>query len=207
MGAGEKPDRPAEFSEAMADPDFVARIQASDAKAFEDVVRAYLEQVFRTARGAGLDPQRSEDVVQSTFVTFMESAHGFEGRSHVRTWLFGILYKKIAEAHRQSRREQGTESIDEQMEQRFRPDGSWARPPAPMDLQIQRREVLEGIQECLDGVPTRQRMAFVLREVDGLSTKEICKILDVSVTNLGVMFYRCRNLLRECLEKKGIKGR
>ena len=49
-------------------------------------------------------------------------------------------------------------------------------------------------------------MAFVLREVEDLSTVEICKILDVTRTNLGVLLYRARNRLRECLESKGIKG-
>ncbi len=190
----------------MDDPEFAARIRAADAQAFEAVVHAYLDQVLRTARGAGLDPQAAEDVTQSTFLTFMEAAPRFEGRSHVRTWLFGILYKKIAEARRGARRELATERIDEKMEQRFLSDGSWGRPPAPMDLQVHNKQVMAGIQECLEGVSTQQRMAFLLREVEGLPTKEICKILGVTITNLGVMFFRCRNSLRECLEEKGIKG-
>ena len=190
----------------MDDPEFAARIRAADAQAFEAVVHAYLDQVLRTARGAGLDPQAAEDVTQSTFLTFMEAAPRFEGRSHVRTWLFGILYKKIAEARRGARRELATERIDEKMEQRFLADGSWGRPPAPMDLQVHNKQVMAGIQECLEGVSTQQRMAFVLREVVGLPTKEICKILGVTVTNLGVMFFRCRNTLRECLEELGIIG-
>ena len=45
-------------------------------------------------------------------------------------------------------------------------------------------------------------MAFVLREVEGLSSEEICKILEVSSTNLGVMLFRLRNRVRECLEAK-----
>ena len=47
-------------------------------------------------------------------------------------------------------------------------------------------------------------MAFYLREVEGLSTAEICKILGVTSTNLGVMLYRVRNRTRECLEAKGV---
>ena len=48
-------------------------------------------------------------------------------------------------------------------------------------------------------------MAFVLRELEGLTTEEICKILDVNRTNLGVLLYRSRNRLRECLETKGFR--
>ncbi len=50
-----------------------------------------------------------------------------------------------------------------------------------------------------------QRMAFVLREVEGMDTQEICKILEVTRTNLGVLLHRVRNRLRECLEAKGIE--
>ncbi len=63
-----------------------------------------------------------------------------------------------------------------------------------------------GIEECLEGLPTKQRMAFILREVQELESKEVCKILEVTVTNLGVLLYRARNRLRECLEAKGVRG-
>lgn len=189
---------------SIDDPEFAEAIRARNPKAFERVVHAYLHQVLRTARGAGLDTQKAQDTTQATFLAFMEAAPRFEGRSRVRTWLFGILYNKISEARREVGRDQRKETINETMEQRFLSDGSWARPPAPMDLHVHNQEVLQGIQECLDGVPTQQRMAFLLREVEGRPTQEICKILGVTITNLGVILYRCRNALRECLEEKGI---
>ena len=68
-------------------------------------VETYLPQILRAARGAGLGPQDAEDVTQSTFATFIEKAPHFEGRSRVRTWLFGILYKKIAETRRVRQRD------------------------------------------------------------------------------------------------------
>ena len=55
----------------------------------------------------------------------------------------------------------------------------------------------------MDGLPVNQREGFVLREVEGLDTGEICKILEVSVTNFGVLMHRARTRLRECLETKG----
>ena len=76
------------------------------------------------------------------------------------------------------------------MESRFALDGSWQRPPRPLDRELQDAEIRDAIDECLDLVSTQQRMAFVLRELEGLTTEEICKILDVSRTNLGVLLYR-----------------
>ena len=191
---------------SIDDPQFAARVQAGEPAALQAVVHTYLGQILRAARGAGLDPQRAEDVTQATFATFIEKAEQFKGRSHVRTWLFGILYKKIAEARRQLQREIRMEEIDEVVEQRFNPDGSWVRPPQPVDLQLYRTEISRLIEGCLEVIPTQQRMAFVLREVEGLATDEICKILEVTRTNLGVLLYRVRNRLRECLETKGVRG-
>ncbi len=103
-------------------PELVARIRAGDPEALQAAVHAYLSQVLRAARGAGLDPQRAEDVTQATFATFLETASRFEGRSRVRTWLFGILYNKIAEARREIAKDRKKDPIDEVVEQRFRSD-------------------------------------------------------------------------------------
>ncbi len=186
------------------DPDLVARIRAGDSKAIEGVVNTYLNQILRAARGAGLDSHQAEEVTQETFTTFIETAHRFEGRSMVRTWLFGILYHKIQEARRGFARDRKMDDIDEVFESRFAEDGSWSRPPRAADVDLQNKELRRDISGCLDAAPKRQRMAFMLREVDGLDTKEICKILDVSAPNLGVMLFRIRNRLRECLEAKGV---
>ena len=85
---------------ALEDTDLPARIRAGDRSAIQTVVETYLGQILRAARSAGLDASRAEDVTQATFTTFIEAAPRFEGRSSVRTWLFGILYNKIAEARR-----------------------------------------------------------------------------------------------------------
>ncbi len=187
------------------DPNFAARVRERDAQTLEEVVRRYLPQILRAAGGAGLAPQLAEDVAQDTFVTFIETAPRFEGRSHVRTWLFGILYKKIAAARRNLRRDNEIDDIEEVFEQRFDDAGSWSRPPLPVDAEVYDAEVRRGIDGCLDRVPTNQRMAFVLREIEGMDTQEICKILEVTRTNLGVLLHRVRNRLRECLEAKGIE--
>ena len=190
---------------SIDDPQFVARIQAADPEALEVVVQAYLGQILRAARGAGLDVQLAEEVTQATFTTFIEKAPNFEGRSHVRTWLFGILYNKIAEVRRDLVREHQTDDIDDVVQQRFDPQGNWVRPPQPVDAQLYGAEIRALIEDCLKVVPTQQRMAFVLREAEDLDTSEICKILNITRTNLGVLLYRVRNRLRECLEAKGVK--
>jgi RNA polymerase sigma-70 factor (ECF subfamily) len=59
------------------------------------------------------------------------------------------------------------------------------------------------LSSCLEALADRQRVAFTLREVEGFTTEEVCNILGVSANHLGVLLFRARNGLRECLEAKG----
>ena len=190
----------------FGEPEFLARLRARNEDAVRELVHAYLPQLIRTGRGAGLPPQDAEDAAQEALVTLVQKIESFEGRSHVRTWLFGILYRKISEQRRSSSRAEGQDDIDEVMESRFRTDGFWANPPVTCDTDTYNREVRRHLTDCLDGVPTDQRMAFVMREVEGLDSEEICAALNVSRSNLGVLLFRGRNRLRECLEKRSIQG-
>ena len=183
-------------------PDLAERIRARDPEALEVVVETYLPQILRVARGAGLKPHEAEDVAQNTFTTFVESAERFEGRSHVRTWIFGILYRKISETRRKLGRDRQMDDIDEIFESRFDENGAWSQPPKAADVALEAKPTRAEILHGLEAAPSKPRLAFVRREVEGLSSEEISKILEVSSTNLGVMLFRLRNRVRECLEAK-----
>ena len=191
---------------AAEDPNLAAQVRAGDRTAIQTVVETYLAQILRAARGAGLDPQQAEDVTQATFMTFVEVAPHFEGRSTVRTWLFGILYKKIAEARRKRQRDRQMDAIDEAIERRFDASGHWSTPPQPVDTNLHHKEVKTEIFACLDAAPPRQTLAFVLREVEELSTEDICHVLGITRTNLDVMLHRIRNRVRDCLKARGVRA-
>ena len=94
------------------------------------------------------------------------------------------------------------DDLDDVMESRFDNTGQWSEPPRCPDNDLFAKEARQEITDCLDAAPEAQRLALVFREVEGLSTEEICNILEVSATNLGVMLSRVRNRLRNCLETK-----
>ena len=186
-------------------PNLPSRLRAGDPEALRTVVTEYLAQILRAARGAGLDPETAEEVTQRTFTTFLETTSRFEGRSSVRTWLFGILYRKIQEHRREQARDERHLEIDEEFESRFSEAGRWIRPPRTADAEMSDKEVRQQISSCLASAPTRQRAAFVLREIEGFSTPEICEILGINRNHLGVALHRVRNRLRSCLETQGLR--
>lgn len=185
--------------------EFLDRLRRRDSDTLQRLMDEYLPQIYRAARGAGLNVQDAEDAAQSTFVTFMEKIPSFEGRSHVRTWLFGILYRKISESRRAVGREENAQDIESVMESRFKTNGFWASPPRESDAETFDSEIRRHLQECLEGVTTDQRLAFILREVEELDSGEICETMDIERSNLGVLLFRGRNKLRECLEDRNIQ--
>ena len=191
-------------AQSYNDPENLDRLRRRDPQTLQRLMDEYLPQVYRAARGAGLSVQDAEDAAQSTFVTFMEKIPEFEGRSQVRTWLFGILYRKISESRRAVVREETAQDIEAVMESRFKTNGFWASPPKGADADAFATEIRRHLEECLEGVGTDQRLAFILREVEELDSREICKAMSIERSNLGVLLYRGRNKLRECLEGRNI---
>ena len=182
---------------------FLERLRRRDPDALAEAVYDHARPLVRAAKALGFAEQDAEDMVQDVFTTFLVRLDSFEARSQLRTWLFGILHRKAMERRRASIRDDRMDPIDEVFESRFDADGNWTRPPADLERLLLSKEIGEQIRGCMEGLPLNQREVFVLREVEGLDTGEICKILEVSVTNFGVLMHRARARLRECLEGKG----
>jgi RNA polymerase sigma-70 factor, ECF subfamily len=186
-------------------PGFLEELRTRDPAAWGALVDEYLPQLFRAGRGMGFSADECRDLAQSAFLALVESLGRFEGRSHLRTYLFGIFYNKVSGLLREKYRAEEQDPIDEVMESRFDSRGNWRQPPADIEKQVYSREIRERVRECMEAIPQMQRAAFYLREVEGMETGEICKKMAISATNLGVILFRARNRLRECLERKGLK--
>lgn len=182
---------------------FLERLRRRDPDALAEAVHEHARPLLRAAKALGFADQDAEDLVQDVLTTFLEKLDSFEGRSQLRTWLFGILHRKALEHRRAAIKDDRMDPIDELFASRFDDNGNWTRPPADLERLLLSKEIGDLIRGCMEGLPMNQREVFVLREVQGLDTGEICKILDVTVTNFGVLMYRARARLRECLEAKG----
>jgi len=149
----------------------------------------------------------AEELVQETFLAALRSRGSFGGRSSERTWLIGILKRKIVDHFRKHHREPIADEGDErpaEIGDFFTPKGSWKSPPGPWkavsESAEERQEFWSAFGNCLATLPRRLADAFCLRELDGLAGEEVCQVLNVSPTNLWVQLYRARMLLRRCLE-------
>ena len=67
---------------------------------------------------------------------------------------------------------------------------------------VEQSEFMEVVYKCISTLSERLARAFTLRELEGATTEEICKVLDITATNSWVMLHRARTLMRRCLELK-----
>jgi RNA polymerase sigma-70 factor, ECF subfamily len=162
----------------------------------------YGDYLYRFALAHTKDQAVAEDLVQETFLAALHGRNRFKGHSAVKTWLSAILKNKIVDYLRKKIREQAmndTNSITETVDGYFHRNGSWKIRPEKWNLDpskiYEQHEFMDTFYKCLSELPDRLSKAFVLREMEGYSTKEICNVLQVSSTNIWVMLYRARMFL------------
>jgi RNA polymerase sigma-70 factor, ECF subfamily len=168
--------------------------------------RAYL---LKVARLELRDGTAAEDIVSDVITQAFERRETFRGTSTLRTWLTSILKNRIIDLLRKQWREQPLESDpkDEgEIDRLFDASGHYARMPTevrdPAELS-QQDHFLAAVQKCVDKLPKRIGQIFVLREVFGSDTRELCKDLGLTTSNVWVRLYRARMMLRTCLEQGG----
>ncbi|MDA1274553.1 MAG: sigma-70 family RNA polymerase sigma factor [Verrucomicrobia bacterium] len=178
-------------------------------------VDAHSNYLFRYALIRVRDEGVAEDMVQEALLAaFKARDHYTEGASE-RGWLTGILRHKILDHFRQVGRDRAIfheQSLPPELDERFDDLGQWkTEPPLSPKVwgpdaasQMQSKEFMAALKQCLAKLPQRCADAFVLREMEAVDSKEIQEFLDVTAANLWVLLHRARMQLRLCLEKNWI---
>lgn len=185
-----------------AEPELVAALQAGDERAFAEVVSAHHAALLRVASAFVPTKAMAEDVVQDTWLAVVRGIARFEGRSSLRTWLVSIVVNRAKSA---GQREHRTIPIDALAEAAdiggpFAADGHWLNPPESWTEAVEDRFDAQRATELLSGfladLPDGQRQVLVLRDVDGLSSREVCDLLAISEANQRVLLHRARIQMR-----------
>ena len=168
------------------------------------------EPLLRFARSQLRNDSAAEDVVSETLLAILEKPDNFEGRSSLRTYATGILKFKIIDVIRKRGREVHIEPMDEQslddaLDALFAQDGHWQDPPQAWqqpDQALQQSQFFEKLQLCVDRLPPKVGRVFMMREWLESEVDDICTELGITSNHCGVMLYRARMQLRDCLDRK-----
>ncbi len=184
--------------------EFIQALKDREHTAVTALIKQYHDGLIYGALKQGLATDQAEEVVQETWSTFFEKVENFQGRSHVRTYLFGIMYNKTKELWRSNKKY--THDHDESsLDKLYLEDGHYQQSPKDPSTWIISKETSQILVEEIRKLPETQRMAFQLKEIQGEKSVDICNIMNISNTNLGVLIYRAKTNLRLKLEKR-LKG-
>lgn len=202
---------------AKADEALLARLRAGEEAAFDELVNQHHGALIRMAMGHLADREMAEEVVQDTWMAVIESLDRFEGRSSLRTWIFGILIHKAKDRGIREKRHttfSAFESYDNDSEEavdpaRFQQSGEWAGhwafPPQPWDEQTPERllasqQAVNAMNQAINALPLTLKEVLILRDVEGVEVKEVCELLKITETNLYVRLHRARERVRQAVE-------
>jgi RNA polymerase sigma-70 factor, ECF subfamily len=161
------------------------------------LLKFYAPRLLRLAGQLMGDPDEAEDVLQEAFIRACDQIDGFRGESGLGTWLHRIVIN-TALMRLRARQPVTTDDIETMINQQ--PAQTWqsvAGKSAEPSREVLGAELLEMMNEAISRLPERLRTAFVLRDIEGLSTSEAASVLGISESALKVRLHRARLALQE----------
>ena len=196
----------------VSENDVLSRLRAGDEAAFAALVDDLHGPLLAMARTFTSSRALAEDIVQETWIGVIRGLSRFEGRSSLRTWIYGILIRRARTlAARDARRRSGESAAATNGNgAEWRPGngrkGLWEESPTPWALEdpaaiYQGEEAMRVIAAALATLPQAQQRVLRLRDVEGLPAQDVCNILGLSETNQRVLLHRARAAVRRALDR------
>jgi RNA polymerase sigma-70 factor (ECF subfamily) len=189
----------------VSDEDLAARAAAGDPAAFEELVARYEGRVYRLACRLTGSEADAQDVLQDAFLAAYRGLASFRGASRFYTWLYRIA-TNAALGHRRRQGRHRTEPLDDLLP-RFDEHGQHDAAPAALRIPSRAEEILdrkllaEQAREGLRRLPAIYRDAFVLRDLEELSTHEVAELLGIDGAAVRQRVHRARLMLRGYLAR------
>lgn len=182
----------------MSDQDLVERAAAGDLDAFTRLVESRRDRVYRIARHLVGDDELARDIAQDVFLRLFRVIHRFRRGGRFDPWLHRMTIHLGIDALRRERPHRQAASLDElTVHQETVPSPQ----PGPSQL-MGAQEVRRLFADLSQRLGRRQRAAFILREIEGLSTGEVAEVLGTSESTVRNHILQARKLLQKALRER-----
>ena len=189
--------------------ELVRRAKAGDQRAFTVLVKKYESTVYNFAFKVCRDEEKAEETLQDTFVNVYRKLDQFNGKAKFSTWLYQIVTNNCLMKRRKNKLEQSSISLESTDIAHNDQDSVSSIHPihtvpltdkTPQD-DIVNKELREHLDKAILMLPMDQRIAFILRDVEGRSSEEAAKILKTSIPALKSRLRRARVFLQKQLQE------
>ncbi len=178
----------------------------------EKWVVKYADYLYNYAITRVDNQEIAKDLVQETFLSGVKGKDSFRGQAAERTWLVSILKRKIIDYYRKINSAKAQKEVKMNFYEDGEQKGNWIEERAPQtwgndaDRSIENSELKDTLDRCIDNLPEKYRIVFMLKTVQRYETEEICNELDITPSNLWVIIHRARTQLRKCMEENWFKN-
>lgn len=172
------------------------RCRHGDEKAFEELFQRYGRKIFSLAHRITANRQEAEDILQNTFLRAYEHIMGSRKISNFYPWLCRVAVNLAVDYHWSSRPQESSIEVMEN-DTEFPGNSAWANPESALES----KELGEYINAAIEELPIKQREVFALKNLEGLSHKDIAIILGCSQDAVRANLYQAVKKLREKLKK------
>lgn len=170
----------------------IREAQRGDLNAFETVLKNYQYYAYTVAFRVLTNDDDAKDVVQECFIRIWKNLGGYNAKVKFTTWMYKIVINLCYDKLRRRKTEyERNEVLDEQF------IGSDDNP----EQLLSNKEQAEIIKHISDGLPEKQRMVFVLRDLEELTTDEVSQIMEMSVESVKANLSIARKTIRAKLIK------
>jgi RNA polymerase sigma-70 factor (ECF subfamily) len=194
---------------SLTEPQLIERLVAGDPEVFAQLMRRYQRSMLRVAMTHVRRRDVAQEVVQETWLSILRGISRFERRSSLKSWMFRILTNRAKSRGIRERRTVPVSALgsagDEPVSElgSLGSGGLWLRPRQDWrdspEHAVVRTEVAADVEAALSSLPERQREVVRLRDVQGLTSAEVCTRLQISQANQRVLLHRGRARARELL--------
>ncbi len=185
----------------LKDEDLVARARKSDQRAIEDLVHRYQQKAYAIAyHFTDGNVQDAEDFTQEAFLRAFQNLENFRGDSSFYTWFYRILVNVCLDGRRRRSRWQKIflpwhrDSTDKGLSPEERPDPEAHERSLKT---ISEKELSRDIRESLKSLPEKQRLAFQLKALHGMSIQEVARAMGTAEGTVKSHLFRATQFLRE----------
>jgi len=181
------------------DIELVARAKTGNIDAFEMLVKRYRNEVFALSYHFVKNREQAWDMSQEVFIKAHNALARFRGDASFKTWLMRITANQCKDYLKKRRLE--TVSFDDS---RYAADApTHVLPP---DRSVEAQEIGEAVQKALDKLSHKHRIAFILREFEGLSYEEMAQVMNCSIGTVMSRLHHARKKLQKGLTQMGLMG-
>lgn len=185
------------------DAEVVARVLDGEKALYELLMRRHNQTLYRVIRSYLKEEQDTEDAMQDTYLAAYEKLYQFRHDARFSTWLIRIGINVALGKLRERKKFAPAPAPTEMPLDKYPLLGTQSNFMNPENMAI-RKEVKQLLEQAIDGMPEKYRVVYTLLEVEGMSSREVARCLDISESNTKVRLHRAKSLLKDSLYKLSI---